>query len=128
MIILRYLKKDTGGMITLSLLALITVIVPICNLLVPPTYVNWRCYLFIALQHCPLRPPGWEFENPLAVPYVEDKPGSLDMILPEKSISWYTWTAPGSLTPSRPQDCRQPRSPPMWIRSPSVSPRDSELR
>jgi len=37
MIILRYLKKDTGGMITLSLLALITVIVPICNLLVPET-------------------------------------------------------------------------------------------
>ncbi len=35
--ILRYLKTDIGGMITLGLLALVTIIVPICNLLVPET-------------------------------------------------------------------------------------------
>ncbi len=52
----------------------------VCNLLLPGGYVNANPYLFIALEHSPLKPPGWEFENPLAVPYVEDKPGSsLDM-------------------------------------------------
>ena len=35
--ILHYLKTDRGSMITLGLLALVTVAVPICNLLVPET-------------------------------------------------------------------------------------------
>lgn len=37
MTVLHYLKQDRGGMITLGLLALVTVAVPICNLLVPET-------------------------------------------------------------------------------------------
>ena len=37
--ILHYLKTDRGSMITLGLLALVTVAVPICNLLVPETSV-----------------------------------------------------------------------------------------
>ncbi|MBC7286619.1 MAG: hypothetical protein H5T86_00950 [Armatimonadetes bacterium] len=52
----------------------------VCNLLVPPNYVNANPYFFIALEHSPMKPPGWEFENPLAVPFVQDRPGTaLDM-------------------------------------------------
>jgi hypothetical protein len=51
----------------------------VCNLLVPPNYTNYNPYLFIALQHSPLLPPGWEFDNPLARPYVEDGPSTVDL-------------------------------------------------
>ena len=33
-----------------------------CNLLVPGGYANRNPYLFIALQHSPLKPAGWEFD------------------------------------------------------------------
>ncbi len=42
----------------------------VCILLTPPNYTNVNPYFFIALQHNPLKPPGWEFENPLASPFV----------------------------------------------------------
>lgn len=44
-----------------------------CNLLVPGGYTNLNPYLFIALQHSPLKPAGWEFDNPLASPYVTQR-------------------------------------------------------
>jgi hypothetical protein len=47
-----------------------------CNLIVPGGYSNRNPYLFIALQRSPLKPSGWEFDNPLAVPYVQDRPGT----------------------------------------------------
>jgi hypothetical protein len=49
----------------------------VCNLLLPgstsptdPGFTNQNPFFFIALDHCALKPPGWEFQNPLASPYV----------------------------------------------------------
>jgi len=44
-----------------------------CNLLVPGGYTNRNPFLFIALQHSPLKPAGWEFDNPLGSPYVTQR-------------------------------------------------------
>lgn len=35
-------------------------------ILVPPGGTNENPYLFVALEHCPLKPAGWKLENPLA--------------------------------------------------------------
>lgn len=62
-------------------------VIRVCNLLVPGGYANRNPFLFMALERSPLKPAGWEFENPLAVPYVQDGPTPIDM--------WDQWEAAG---------------------------------